>query len=189
MRILGRIAVAMTATAVVGMSHALAAPVLWTLQDVTFADGATASGSFIFDSELPTNTPAYSSINITVTGGTVFADTTYTGYNATSIGSSIYASFTVGGDISQGALALDLIFASALTDAGGIVAILVPQFYSSQGVCMTTNGLLCLGALGPTNPIVSGFVTTEAVPLPAAAWLMAGGFAGLAAVRKRLKKH
>src|SRR3954453_13212771 len=45
----------------------VAAPVLWTLSGVTFADGGTASGSFVYDAT--TNT--YSAINVTSAGGTL----------------------------------------------------------------------------------------------------------------------
>src|SRR5258708_19781801 len=52
---------------------ASAAPVVWTLSGVTFSDGGTASGSFIFDAD--TNT--YSSINVTTTPGSVRSGATY----------------------------------------------------------------------------------------------------------------
>jgi hypothetical protein len=50
-----------------------AAPVTWTLQGVTFNDGGTASGSFVYDAQ--TNT--YSAINITTTTGTTRTGASY----------------------------------------------------------------------------------------------------------------
>jgi hypothetical protein len=51
------------------------APVTRNLSGVTFGEGGTASGSFVFDSS--TNT--YSSINITTTSGSTLTGTTYNG--------------------------------------------------------------------------------------------------------------
>jgi hypothetical protein len=52
---------------------ASAAPVTWTLNGVTFQDGATASGSFVYDAT--TNT--YSNVNITTSGGTILPGASY----------------------------------------------------------------------------------------------------------------
>jgi hypothetical protein len=53
---------------------ASAVPVTWTLHQVVFQDGATASGSFTYDAD--TNT--YSAINLTTTTGTARTGATYT---------------------------------------------------------------------------------------------------------------
>jgi hypothetical protein len=58
---------------------ASATPITWNLTDVTFADGSTASGTFVFDAD--TNT--YSSINIVTTAGTFYSAETF-GYVCTS---------------------------------------------------------------------------------------------------------
>jgi hypothetical protein len=50
--------------------HPLAAnafPLTWTLNNVNFADGATATGSFDFDAD----TSGYNNISVTINGGTV----------------------------------------------------------------------------------------------------------------------
>ena len=50
--------------------NAAAKPVTWYLQGVTFLDGGTGSGSFVYDAD--TNLPfgTYSNISITTTAGT-----------------------------------------------------------------------------------------------------------------------
>jgi hypothetical protein len=53
---------------------ASAVPVTWTLHEVVFQDGATASGSFTYDAD--TNT--YSAVNITTTTGPIRTGATYT---------------------------------------------------------------------------------------------------------------
>jgi hypothetical protein len=54
-----------------------ASPILWTLTDVTFDDGGTASGSFVFEDV----TGAYSDLSITSTAGSSFAGATYAAPN------------------------------------------------------------------------------------------------------------
>ncbi len=48
-------------------STAVAAPVKWTLVDVTFSDGGTASGSFMYDAD----TNVFSAVDITTISGTL----------------------------------------------------------------------------------------------------------------------
>jgi hypothetical protein len=53
---------------------ASATPITWNLVDVTFGDGSTASGRFVFDAD----TTTYSSINIVTTAGTFYPAETFT---------------------------------------------------------------------------------------------------------------
>ncbi len=55
-------------------SVASADGITWSLSGVTFDDGGTASGSFVYDAV--TNT--VSAVNIVTTAGTTFGGTTYT---------------------------------------------------------------------------------------------------------------
>src|SRR5689334_13211018 len=48
-------------------SRAQAMPILWSLSDVTFSDGGTASGSFVFD----VDTGIITDLDVTTTGGSV----------------------------------------------------------------------------------------------------------------------
>jgi hypothetical protein len=51
----------------------MAIPLTWTLLGVTFYDGGTAHGSFVYDADLD----SYSSFNITTTAGSAFGGATY----------------------------------------------------------------------------------------------------------------
>ena len=53
---------------------ASAAPLTWALTGVTFVDGSTASGAFVFDA----GTNTYSSIDIVTTAGAVYPAVTFT---------------------------------------------------------------------------------------------------------------
>ncbi len=90
--------------------------VTWTLSDVTFTDGGTASGSFVYDAD----TDTVSSVDIVTTSGTAFGGATYT---AVDPGYGPYADeivfVTDSLAVYTGAPALDLGFLSDLTDAGG----------------------------------------------------------------------
>ena len=69
-----RIASAIGALLFSGALHAV--PVKWELENVSFEDGATASGSFVVDID----TMTFSSVNITTTfGSATLPGQTYTG--------------------------------------------------------------------------------------------------------------
>ncbi|MEP7354005.1 MAG: hypothetical protein ABI824_12310, partial [Acidobacteriota bacterium] len=50
-----------------------AAPITWYLQGVTFADGGTASGSFVYDA----TTNVYSGVNVSVTATSSYPATIF----------------------------------------------------------------------------------------------------------------
>ncbi len=115
-------AVFLIALALALVSNAFAIPVTWTLSGVTFSDGGTASGSFVFDAD--TNT--LSNWNVSVAGGntTTFPPATY----STASSSALYfsgaptivgAQFTLNGSSRQ----IRLPGVTALSNAGGTVAL------------------------------------------------------------------
>ncbi len=53
---------------------AQAIPILWTLDSVTFVDGGTATGSFVYEAD----TITFSMINVTTTAGGGFLGASYT---------------------------------------------------------------------------------------------------------------
>jgi hypothetical protein len=104
------------------LSAAHATPITWTLQDVTFDDGGTALGSFVYDADSGIH-GTYSSISVVTTPGTSFAGTIYA--DTTGIGSSTLFQAVDGpvdGDFS-GDNALTFWHSAALTNAGGTVPI------------------------------------------------------------------
>ena len=162
--------------AVIGLgSAAHATPVTWTLEGVTFDDGATATGSFVFDAD----TGVYSGIDITTAGGSVLPGATYTAYD---IGSTPRDSgfganelgFTAAGDF-----LLDINGLSSFTDAGGTVTIGNPTgFTSAEGACVEDGCTMFF----IDRDIVSGTLSGSATPEPASWALMLVGFGGLGAV-------
>jgi hypothetical protein len=112
-------------------SVASADGITWSLSGVTFDDGGTASGSFVYDAV--TNT--VSSINIVTTAGTTFSGSTYT---ALSPGFSPPLPFdfvfvpSASGDLT-GTMYLDLeLPMPGLTNSGGFVSLMD---IGSEGLC------------------------------------------------------
>ncbi|WP_426039366.1 IPTL-CTERM sorting domain-containing protein [Brevundimonas sp. DC300-4] len=116
---------------------ALAAPVVWTLNGVTTADGQTVTGSFTYDSD--TNT--YSAINITSTGGVG----PFTAI-ATGPGSSSTQTFFIQTPAGIGQNGVVLV-TSGKTNAGGTLTINTGAgaggLYTCLGAC--TSGTLTAG--------------------------------------------
>ena len=70
-----KMSTALIFTVLATAADAAASPILWTLKQVGFDDGGTASGSFVFDAE----TSVYSLIDVTTTAGSAMASgATYT---------------------------------------------------------------------------------------------------------------
>ena len=147
---------------------ASAVPVMWTLQGVTFSDGGTASGSFVYDAD--TNT--YSSINVSTTAGTVVttpATYQFLDPGFPSASGELAAFVTATGDLT-GVRVVALVSTAPMTDAGGTVT-LVPVS-SGEGVCSNS---VCSTA-GELRSLSAGSLNGQAVaPVPAlSTWAMLG---------------
>ena len=106
---------------------ASANPILWSLVGVTFDDGGTATGSFVYDAD--TNT--YSNIFITTTAASAFGGATYTLINDIAddpTASGIYLVTSL--PATPGLPGLMMGFLN-LTNAGGTIA--PPDFGISEG--------------------------------------------------------
>lgn len=159
-------------------SIASADGITWNLTGVTFADGGTASGSFVYDAV--TNT--VSSIDIVTTVGTVFGGTTYTALNPgflplpddiVVVPNSSLSNFT-------GTFVLDLSLAAPLTNAGGIVSMagLGGEFTCADAGCTAPN-------LDTYRLMTAGEVV--ATPEPSALLLLGAGLGVLLIAAKRLQ--
>jgi hypothetical protein len=166
-----------------------AAPVTWTLQGVTLDNGGTIDGSFVYDadtnsySDIAIQAPDWYEISPLFTGENL----TYVDLggatvpnpdaqqlpidNETSTSLSLAAGHWGLGTI-YGA-ELDLIFASALTNGGGTIAL----------VAGSSNIEYFNEHIGDSFTVVGGAIT--AVPIPAAIWLFGSALGALGWVRRR----
>jgi len=160
------------------MSGAWGASITWTLNNVTFDDGATAAGTFDYDA----TANFYSNINISVTGFVIqgeygsLDDTdpyTYIPDTISDTDDSLLAfddlDFTSAADDCDAEICIrftNMTFSSPLTGAGGFIPL---QIGDGSLEVMTKLG----GSDLDVHSIVSGSVSAAAVliPIPAAVYL------------------
>lgn len=173
---LAALALLLTAGIVASPAHAI--PVTWTLQNVTFNSGGTASGSFVFDAD----TLTFSDISITTTADGAFPGASYgdpvTGFsdaNGLLTVPDIAAPLT-------GQAVLNLAFLAPLTNAGGVIEL----GFSFEGTCLAAdcNGIDLARSVLFANSDAAVVSQSTAVPEPAMLLLFGAGLAGLAAARR-----
>jgi hypothetical protein len=142
-----------------GPVTAHAVSVTWYLSGVTFSDGGTATGSFVYDA---TAMPEYSSINITTTAGSVLSGASYiflkpghsTPYNLRPL-----VTAPPPADLT-GTHSIGLGFSTPLNFASGIV----PLVGATEVTCSTAT---CNTAGAPFRNLTAGVVTTTNPTAPA----------------------
>ena len=117
-------------------SIALADGVTWNLSGVTFDDGGTASGSFVYDAA--TNT--YSAIDVTTSAFGLRPPVTYTSFSDVALPSNTGFLFgpNSGGDFT-GASFLMWLFDAPLTDGGTVQVSLPPPIDSIEALCTNSD--------------------------------------------------
>jgi len=151
-----------------------ASTVSWNLNNVTFSDGATASGAFTFDADSNT----LSDWNVSVTSG-VLSAFTYSPANSTAgsyfqeTGYQDELLFMVNGSTRQ----LRLTPLDALTDSGGIDPINFNTFGNGSGSVECYN-------CAPYREVVSGSFAT-ATPEPGSMALLGLGFASASLLARK----
>jgi len=153
----------------------------WDLVGVTFSDGTAVTGSFQFDADTGGGTASAWNISVSTSPAfptelTAFTYTPTSGADAVVLGDTGISFFNT-----AFTRELDLVFASALTDAGGTISL---------------NTTASSEQFNPPNPsivrtIASGSITTvtSAAPEPASILLTSGvllGILGIAARRRRV---
>jgi hypothetical protein len=102
---------------VVGSAQAI--PVVWTLQDVAFDDGGTATGSYVYDAD----SNAYSDINVTSTAGTAYTGESYTYVTGPRYAETfLLTPYSPSSDLT-GETTLVIFLADSMTNVGGTVQI------------------------------------------------------------------
>lgn len=160
---------------------AQAIPVQWTLQNVVFDDGGTATGSFTFDED----TLTYSAVDI-VTSGSNGARYTRVETSSSPSRRGLAALSDTGGGSPTGETILVLAFVlPGLSDSGGSV-FLFPTI-AAEGTC-TDPG--CNGPVSffrqvpnPSGPLTA-LVSATQVPLPATAFLLGAGVLALFRIKR-----
>lgn len=135
---------------------AAAIPITWSLVGVTFTDGGTASGTFVYDAD--TNT--YSNVNITTTAGSVILTGATLQFVAPGLAPNSSQVLTVASNAADltGARGFALFFTPGLTNAGGT--------HSLDGQEASCANATCANPAPPARFTSGGAVTalTYAVP-------------------------
>ena len=171
--------------------HAHATPITWRLVDVTYNDGGTASGSFVYDAALN----LYSGISISTTAGSAFAGASYfdllPGKTSNAMRTQLTRSAAEYKDFDP-FVQFDLL--AAMTELGGSIdldvsATVEPFFHSQEGTVFRVNESPTQGSLAVRRHAISGYITSEslAVAEPGTLALLVAGLAGLAVLRQRRK--
>ena len=167
-------------------SIALADGITWNLSGVTFDDGGTASGSFVYDAV----TNMYSDIMVKTTTGAVLTGATYMSFS--DIGLPSDTGFLFGPNSSSdltGASFLMWLFDAPLTNLGGIVQVSTPPPNDSiEALCGDAS---CSDSAATFRTVTGGEVVGTAVttPEPSTFSLVGMGLVALlagAAIRKVL---
>lgn len=142
---------------------ALATPVKWTLSGVTFDDGGTASGSFVYDED--TNT--YSAVNVTTSGGSLTPKHYVSAHAAQSDGDGPTLVTSTGAAANAPVLAF--YYPLPLSNAGGTATPFT--FVSGEGQCSSAACAAFVG--GALQRRVTGGSMTTIVPIPTLSeWMM-----------------
>ncbi len=170
--------IALALAAFMAATTASAVPVRWTLIDVAFDDGGTATGSFNFDYDLRFGTPV-SAVQVTTTAGAAYAGALYL-YRDNICCDLRQLSFDTqnpGGDTSQfPAYGFFAGLAGPMTNLGGTIALLPhPTGNSFEGECFSYSAG-CSFNDRPKRYIVSGSISSV-VPLPLPGVLFASALA------------
>lgn len=172
--------------ALTGASLASAAPVTWNLLDISFDDGGSASGSFVFDADTETvlswDITTLDSVNPNLPTPFTFTNTNphlifvdgpgdFAGLNGHSI------IFNDGTTTSGGARQLRFATLSPLTNAGGTVGLDLALFAGDSNIECNN--------CGSPRYITGGFLTTNPIPLPASVLLLGSALGGLVLRRRK----
>jgi hypothetical protein len=159
--------------------RASATPLTWDLVGVTFSDGGTATGSFVFDAD----TGAFSAISVVTSPDPALGRGTTYGV-PTGVGSSTFfdtiTSFPAGG---KDRLLFDLL--APMTNAGGVIGLNIGAGIADLETTCPDD--VCGSAGAGTRGILAGsIVSGVSVPEPSTLFLLG---TGAVVLRRRLKRR
>jgi hypothetical protein len=162
-------------------AHATA--IQWNLVDIVFDDGATASGSFIYDADVN----QYWGINITTTTGRMPARNYRFSTSYPSAGLAVFYSGDSPMPADDGTLYLD--FPVPLTNTMRVIPLTGGNAVSQEATCSGQSGTCTPG--NPYRTVVAGAVSSvvpvpPAVPLPPAVYLFGSALGLMGMMRRKL---
>lgn len=164
---------------------AFAVPVTWTLQNATFADGSTASGSFVYDAD--TNT--VSNVNITATAGSNHAQAVFTLPHANIAVQPRQIVFQTSNTLAEGEEII-ILATPQLTNSGGTIT---PGLNSRRANCADA---ACTTFLQTPQNYITGGTLLSSLPPPTiptltewALILLGTAMAGGALVTLQRRRH
>ena len=190
----------LTAALVAGLGFVVpahAAVITYTLEDVIFDDGGTASGSFDFD----TSTNTFSNISIISTAGSLFDGTTHFAdwpstvsdplvrfVNSDATGSTGLPRLTDAIGISFNVQQSPGVFTSIIPDLG--LSDMIVLDYVSESRCVVSNCGIAHGIRASfSGRLVTDDLPVSQVPVPATFLLFLTGLSGLGFTAFRRNQH
>ena len=158
-------------------SIAQAVPITWTFTGVTFDDGGTASGTFVYDPALGKVLSAVTATNITTTAGTTLSGYTYSQakLNSFNLGAPSSGGQICWSNSSPGGLCLTF---GAFPLNGGTVSIALSSFENGPARLVTAGTVV--GAAPPSSVSSTPALSTWGLGLLTCAM----GFAGIRLLRR-----
>jgi len=161
--------------------------VTWTLENLTLSDGATATGSFVYDAS--TNT--FSSIDIVTSAGALFGGGTYTavdpGFGPFPFDVAFVPSASLSDLTNTPVLELEFFTSTdesafrSLTNAGSTLITVTNELNCANSNCSTVTGEI----RGPSPDAPTGLVVGVPVPEPSTLLLLGSALLGLMFMTRR----